>query len=483
VTLASTARAIESTASVLTGKRWASLPASKRALRLATRVLGDGAAAVGEFQVALEGEWTGHPGGAFRITEEDIDCMVEVFNAQKTPLQVDFNHSSVPDDRVPTPEEGKAAGWITSLCKRMGERGAELWADVVEWGAEAAEYIRKGEYAFCSPVLLFESTDRVTGESVPARLFNVALTNVPFLDGMAPVRLSETAPPKPEDEEEEPVTDPEAPPVDETADTEPPEEEIESAEEGEPMEGEEPEPGTQDGEEPSGDTASASAALIDDMAKQCGGVDSATVVDVMRRHFDAFARAVNETLEREQAQKASQAQVVSMADKTDDKEARLAAIEARKKDELLLKMSERLEALDKKLTDREARDEAERKALADAAVKAKVDGLVKTGHVLESERDDAMFMFSTAPERAARVYAVKRVPLGETQAGTEGAAAPVDADRKLTLSDVPDDGTRQAAKTILAMTHIGAGGVTVRLSEDEACRKAIAQVAKMRKAG
>lgn len=461
---------------MLSGKRWASLPSSKRALRLATRVLGDGAAAVGEFQVALEGEWTGHPGGSFRITEEDIDCMVAVFNAQKTPLQVDFNHSSVPDDRAPTPEEGKAAGWITSLCKRMGERGAELWADVVEWGSEAAEYIRKGEYAFCSPVLLFDSTDRVTSETVKARVFNVALTNVPFLDGMAPVRLSETAPPKPEDEDEA-VTDPEAVVVDETADTEPPAEEV-----GEPLEGEEPEEGTQEGEEPTGDDTSASAALIDDLAKQCGGIDVATVVDVLRRHSDAFVRAINETLDRERAQKAQQATVVSMAEDK-DKEARLAAIEARKKDELLVKMSERLEALDKKLTEREQRDEAERKALADAAVSEKVDGLIKTGFVLAAERDDALFMFSTAPERAARVYAVKRVPLGETQAGAEGAAAQVDADKKLTLSDVPDDGTRQAAKTILAMTHIGEGGKTVKLSEDEACRKAIAQVAKMRKAG
>lgn len=469
---------------MLSGKRWASLPSSKRAVALSSRIdretiLGNGQEPTGQFQVVLTGEWEGHPEGPFDFTEEHIDAMVALFEQQKTPIFVDYNHASIPDGRKPTAEEGKAAGWIHRLTKRLTDTGAELWAEAVEWTEEAAKKIGAGEYAFCSPVVLFGAKDRVTAERHLARLFNVALTNVPFLDGMAPVRLSETAPPKPEDEDET-VTDPEAPVVDETADTEPPAEEVEEV--GEPLEGEEPEEGTQEGEEPTGDDTSASAALIDDLAKQCGGIDVATVVDVLRRHSDAFVRAINETLDRERAQKAQQATVVSMAEDK-DKEARLAAIEARKKDELLVKMSERLEALDKKLTEREQRDEAERKALADAAVSEKVDGLIKTGFVLAEERDDALFMFSTAPERAARVYAVKRVPLGETQAGAEGAAAQVDADKKLTLSDVPDDGTRQAAKTILAMTHIGEGGKTVKLSEDEACRKAIAQVAKMRKAG
>lgn len=466
---------------MLSGKRWQSLPASKRALRLSARIdasslLAGDDCAMGEMQLGLIGDWEGHSSGSFAITEADIDSILAVFAAQKTPLTVDYNHASVPDGRAPTAEEGKASGWIRSLSKRMGENGAELWADLVEWTEEAAARIRAGEYRFCSPVFLFGSSDRVTNEEVAARIFNVALTNVPFLDGMAPVRLSETAQgASMQDEEKKPVEVPAKDPaleaaVDAVVPEEKPEEEkpVETADEA--PDAQDGEAATRDGEEiVEESTATAAASIIEDLAKEASS-DPATVVDALRRNFDAVAKAINEILEREKSQ-TSNHQTVSVSEPVAKpaSEERFAAAEKKQMQREMLKLSQEVAELKKVDEARKASEKSALKASKVAASQAFADALIKSGHILEADRDDAVELHSADAARAARVYASQKVPLGTLQAGpAETVSAP--SGTLLKFSDLERD-ARQVAETVAQIDTIK-DGKRVRLSEHESCLKA-----------
>ena len=50
--------------------------------------------------------------------------------------------------------------------------------------------VRAGEYRFCSVVVDMNAVDRVSGESVGPELYEVGLTNTPFLDGQHPITLT-----------------------------------------------------------------------------------------------------------------------------------------------------------------------------------------------------------------------------------------------------------------------------------------------------
>lgn len=142
---------------------------------------------IGELHIAMEGEWLGHPQGAFKFDRDTFAAMVDRFEAQANPLPIDYEHNSFPEPGMPA--DTRAAGWIQRLEQRDGKSGAELWA-VVEWTDAAAKMIRSGEYKFCSPAFALESTDRKTADDVGPELKNVALTNLPFLDGQTPIKLS-----------------------------------------------------------------------------------------------------------------------------------------------------------------------------------------------------------------------------------------------------------------------------------------------------
>ena len=211
---------------------------SNRAYLLSNVALSDTQSNEGWFHVLMEGEWEGHPNGAFEISEETIDAMIARFEKQRTPMLIDWYHKSL-DPK--TPEDGAAAGFATKLEKRKAVDGDgwELWA-FAEWTDEAAALIRSGKIRYCSPVIDFEATDRRTAEA-GIELFNIALTNQPFLDGQHAIQLhritredrnmttkpkKKTAladmPPKDEDEGKEKVEaqdeQVESPPPDNTAD-------------------------------------------------------------------------------------------------------------------------------------------------------------------------------------------------------------------------------------------------------------------------
>ena len=169
--------------------------AKLRAFLMAGDVALDEGATSCWFHVLMEGSWEGHPSGAFEIDESTIDAMISRFAMAKTPMLVDWYHRSIDPRSV---DDGKAAGFATKLEKRHAEDGtAELWA-YGEWNATAVEMLRSGEIRYCSPVIDWEAEDRKTAD-VGVELFNIALTNQPFLDGQHAIqlhRLTRTGDPK-----------------------------------------------------------------------------------------------------------------------------------------------------------------------------------------------------------------------------------------------------------------------------------------------
>ena len=146
-------------------------------------------------QIARFGEFRGHPQGAFAFTPEVFAELTANFAATANGrVPVDYEHASevLPENAA---QEGvPAVAWVTALDDR-GPQG--LWA-AFEWvDPQAVEYVRAKRYLYLSPAVRFDATHRETGEKIGARLTSVALTNHPFLDGMAPLTASETAPPDP----------------------------------------------------------------------------------------------------------------------------------------------------------------------------------------------------------------------------------------------------------------------------------------------
>lgn len=135
-------------------------------------------------QLAYEGEWEGHHSGAFAFTRDTFAAIVANFDRQANAIPLTYEHPAYAGDGKPVP----AAGWVHELRMRDG-KPAELWG-LVEFTPPAAQFVRDGAYKFVSVVVGFESTDRRTGDDVGPELFEVGLTNVPFLDGMQPIRLS-----------------------------------------------------------------------------------------------------------------------------------------------------------------------------------------------------------------------------------------------------------------------------------------------------
>lgn len=136
-------------------------------------------------QIGKTGEWHGYVDElgqqhTLTITCAHLESAKLALDARESELLLDYEHAStIPGSEAP------AAGWIDDL----DVRGDELWAHV-RFTKRAADHVRAGEYRFTSPVWLFESPDRETGEVRLADLFSVALTNTPFQDGLQPVVLS-----------------------------------------------------------------------------------------------------------------------------------------------------------------------------------------------------------------------------------------------------------------------------------------------------
>lgn len=107
----------------------------------------------------------------FEVDPESLADMVKAFGDRGTDLVIDYEHQSLKGGQAP------AAGWIKDL--EIREDG--LWAKV-EWTDQAREYLKRREYRYFSPVLRIDPATRR-----PQELMNVALTNIPAIQGLSPL--------------------------------------------------------------------------------------------------------------------------------------------------------------------------------------------------------------------------------------------------------------------------------------------------------
>jgi phage I-like protein len=139
--------------------------------------------------VANAGSWDGHSSGSFDLTPEIFASVIKNFEEQANPIPFTYEHPAHAGDGNPIP----AAGWIHKFATQSN--GSQLWA-LVEFTSRARTHIAEGEYRFCSIVIDLESTDRRTGKPIGPEIYEVGLTNVPFIDGLTPIKLSRRAPGK-----------------------------------------------------------------------------------------------------------------------------------------------------------------------------------------------------------------------------------------------------------------------------------------------
>lgn len=141
-----------------------------------------------EIMVAPYGKWKGYQAAdgtkiEFEITPGLCDELVAYHQSLKErfPLRdlvIDYEHQTENDMEAP------AAGFMFSDVFKKADG---VYARVKQWTKRAEEYLLNGEYRYASPVLIFNGYDKETGEKVPLRLKNLALTNEPFLDNYKPI--------------------------------------------------------------------------------------------------------------------------------------------------------------------------------------------------------------------------------------------------------------------------------------------------------
>jgi hypothetical protein len=138
-------------------------------------------------QVARVGNFVSQRYGKFAITKDDLTQMLSNFRTitpkAPTKLPVDYDHLSMDPQK---PGDGMAAGWIADL--QLRENGAELWA-LVEWTPSAADAIKSRQYQFVSPSFVKDYVYK-DGNVIGTTLLAAAITNHPFLEGMAALTLS-----------------------------------------------------------------------------------------------------------------------------------------------------------------------------------------------------------------------------------------------------------------------------------------------------
>jgi phage I-like protein len=132
-------------------------------------------------QMAYEGTFAGHVSGPFSFNKKSFGEILTKFNSVEQPVPITYGH--------PSGDGAPAAGFIIELETRSGKKGLELWG-LCQFTKKAAASIREGEYKFSSVVVDFASIDRVSGKSIGTELYQLGLTNNPFLEGMAAISLS-----------------------------------------------------------------------------------------------------------------------------------------------------------------------------------------------------------------------------------------------------------------------------------------------------
>jgi phage I-like protein len=170
---------------------WADKPTTTRCPGIAILLAEPAPLSTSWNQIARHGTWKGHEQGEFSFNDAIYDEIIRNHNATKNrrvPLDQEHLSETLGSDDVAS-KGVPAMAWVKDIVKR----GDELWA-LFEWKDQGAvDNVRAGRTAYLSPAVNFNSIDRESGEPIGARLTSVALTNHPFIDGMAPVTASEPA--------------------------------------------------------------------------------------------------------------------------------------------------------------------------------------------------------------------------------------------------------------------------------------------------
>lgn len=113
--------------------------------------------------------------GSFLFDSLAADSVMDEYRRHDKPMLLDFNHGTT--YAAPTPEQAISAGEFVPEVRADG-----LWATGIKWTDRAAAALKAREYRLFSPYFEHDpKTRRVL------RLINVALTNLPALDGIAPL--------------------------------------------------------------------------------------------------------------------------------------------------------------------------------------------------------------------------------------------------------------------------------------------------------
>jgi phage I-like protein len=123
-----------------------------------------------------------------RITREMLGQVVANFRKRangEVPIDYDHGIEFAAGSGAAVP----AAGWIKSIEDTPDEHGI-LWA-MAEWTEKAAAHILAREYKYFSPVIDPSTRDKKTGEQQGWTLTSAALTNIPVLEDLPAIALSE----------------------------------------------------------------------------------------------------------------------------------------------------------------------------------------------------------------------------------------------------------------------------------------------------
>ena len=178
-------RAFKAAASVV--KKREEKAASERRFTIAMpapSLLGDGGK-LARGEIIRVGSWV-YGGEEMDITPEMLAQAKKNWDGHKRDVMLDYNHGS----RLgKTPEEQKRAGDMVDLELGEAEDGAAALFGKFEPTEDAAKYLEKGEYKYLSAEFdedYFHPEDK---DFIGMYLQAVALTNRPFIEGMAPITL------------------------------------------------------------------------------------------------------------------------------------------------------------------------------------------------------------------------------------------------------------------------------------------------------
>lgn len=369
--------------------------------------------------IARVGQWKGHAAGEFEFTEAVFDSIISNAEKRRTPINCDYEHDS---RRTELTGLKPSSGAILQLVKRAN--GQELWA-LVRLTPKAARAIREEEIRSCSPVVAFDSHDRVTDKDIGPELLSLALTNDPFLDGLHPIELTRIAA----------MSEPEKAMADEPkkddADTAPPEDKKDAK--------------TDDKEVDMADEVLSDDSVVDAQAlvsavADATGVSADAALGIMLDKIDAISKIVAD----------NSGDGTTSSDKLMSRKAsaRLKSIEMKRQQASFDALTAKVESLEASLKAEKTAKEAAIALTREEGVKTLVEQKVKDGYVPADGVADAIWAFTTQPEAAARIYARKLVPIGDTQAG-------IDPPRK-TIEAVSTDGLSDKEKrTVKMMTQAG----------------------------